>query len=191
MPIYIIEHLEKSIHSWCLIEYENISKIVGKSDLWFTNIKRSSKNAEELKKFGRVMKESAAELNLNNLCILDPEAEKLLVPKEAKSFDYFVFGGILGDYPPRKRTFPELTGKIKNAEARNIGKKQFSTDNAVLVVKQIAKGKKLSDMQFQDKLTIKINEIESIDLPYCYPLIKGKPQISDELVNYLKRKRGF
>jgi len=188
MVIYIIEHLEPKVFKWCLLEYKNISKIVGKENLWFTNIKRKNKNLEKL---GKVIKESVTKLNLKNACVLDPETNKTLEPNEANKFDYFVFGGILGDYPPRKRTTPELTAKIKNAEVRNIGKEQFSTDNAVLVTKEITKGTPLNKMKFQDKLSIKINDIESIELPYSYPIINGKPQISDELVSYLKKKKGF
>lgn len=188
MPIYIIEHLESKVWPWCLIEYENISRIVGKNNLWFTNIKRKNR---ALEKIGSVFKESIAKMNPKNACILDPEASRLLEPKEAKQFDYFIFGGILGDYPPRKRTTPELTSKIKNTASRNIGKNQFSTDNAVFVTKEIVSGVPLSKMKFIDTLAIKINDIESIDLPYCYPLIKGKPQISQKLVKFLKRKRGF
>jgi len=191
MPIYIIEHLEPEIYPWCLIEYKNISKIVGKDNLWFTNIKTKSKNSEELKKYGKVIKESVANLNLKNACVLDPEAPKLLEPKEAKSFDYFIFGGILGDYPPRKRTTPELTSKMKGTEARNIGKSQFSTDNAVLVVRNILSGTPLDKMEFINNLVIPVNKIESIELPYCYPIIKGKPQISKELVAFLKKKKTF
>jgi ribosome biogenesis SPOUT family RNA methylase Rps3 len=191
MTTYIIEHLEPEIYPWCLTEYKNISKITGKDNLWFTNVKGKSKNSEELKNYGKVIKESVANLNLKNACVLDPEASKLLEPKEAKSFDYFIFGGILGDYPPRKRTTPELTSKIKNAEARNIGKKQFSTDNAVLVVKNILSGTPLDKMEFINNLVIHINKIESIELPYCYPIINGKPQISKELVAFLKKKKTF
>lgn len=188
MAVYIIEHLEPRVYKWCLIEYKNISKIVGKSNLWFTNIKRKNKALEQL---GKVIKDSASQLNLKNACVLDPQAPSTLEPKEAKTFDYFVFGGILGDYPPKKRTTPELTNKIKNAEARNIGKKQFSTDNAVFVTKKIAEGTPLNKIRCINTLTIKINEIESIELPYCYPIIGDKPQISEELVRFLKRKRGF
>lgn len=188
MPVYIIEHLEPKVFKWCLIEYKNISKIVRKENLWFTNVKRKNKNLEKL---GKVFKESVSKLNLKNACILDPETNKTLSPNEAKKFDYFIFGGILGDYPPRKRTTPELTSKIKNAEVRNIGKKQFSTDNAVLVTKEIVKGTSIEKMKFVDKLTIDINDIESIELPYSYPIIKGKPQISQELVSYLKKKKSF
>ena len=191
MPTYIIEHLEPRVFKWCLIEYKNISKIVGKDNLWFTNIKQKGKEAKELTKLGKVFKESVVNLKLNNSCFLDKEASKLLTPSEAKHFDYFIFGGILGDYPPRKRTTPELTSKLSDAEVRNIGKNQFSTDNAVLVTKEIVNGKNLGDIKFQDKLIIQINDIESIELPYSYPIIKGKPQISKELVKYLKNKKSF
>ncbi|MEM4271807.1 MAG: SAM-dependent methyltransferase [Candidatus Pacearchaeota archaeon] len=190
MPIYIIEHLEPKLWPWCMIEYKSISKIVGKNNLWFTNIKQSGKQAKELSKYGRVVKKSVSDLDLKNSCVFDPEAKKILTPKEAKSFNYFIFGGILGDYPPRKRTFFELTKKLKSKNnkiaTRNIGKKQFSTDNAVYVVKQIINGKNLKDLKFKEKITIKLNKIESVDLPYLYPLIKGKPRVSKELIYYLK-----
>jgi len=188
MAIYIIEHLEPRAYKWCLMEYGNISRIVGKENLWFTNIKRKNKNLE---KIGRVFRDSVEKMNLKNACVLDPEAEQILNPKEAKQFDYFIFGGILGDNPPRKRTTPELTSKIKDAEVRNIGKEQFSTDNAVFVTSEIAKGISFDKMKFIDTLTIKINDIESVDLPYRYPLINGKPQISEALISFLKRKKGF
>jgi ribosome biogenesis SPOUT family RNA methylase Rps3 len=188
MPIYIIEHLEPKVYPWCLIEYKNISRIVGKNNLWFTNIRKKN---PDLEKIGRVFKNSVSAFDLKKACVLDPEVNKTLSPGEAKSFDYFIFGGILGDYPPRKRTTPELTSKIKNAQVRNIGKKQFSTDNAVLVTKKIAEGFPLSKMRFMNKLIIRINDIESIELPYNYPIINGKPQISSELVNFLKNKKGF
>lgn len=191
MPIYIIEHLEPEIWPWCLIEYKSISKIVGREFLWFTNIKQKGKKAKKLSKYGKIIEKSSSELDLKNSCVLDPESSLVLEPKEAKSFDYFIFGGILGDYPPRKRTTPELTNRIKNAQARNIGRNQFSTDNAVFVVNEIVSGKNLKDMKFADNLSIKINDVESIELPYHYPLVRGKPRISNELISYLKKKKTF
>ena len=62
-----------------------------------------------------------------------------------------MFGGILGDYPPRKRTKEEL--KLK-CERRNLGKEQMATDNAVFVVKEILNGRKISDLKFQDGVEI-------------------------------------
>jgi len=193
--VYIIEHLEPKLFDWCIFEYENISKIVGKENLWFTNLK-SKNEAKKLEKFGRVFSESVRDLkllkdNLKQACVLDPEAKKLLNTKDAKRFKYFIFGGILGDYPPRKRTKEELTKFLKNAIARNIGKEQMSTDNAVFTVARILGGKKFKEMKFKDGASIKINEFESIDLPYRYNLVRGKPFISKKVVNYLKKKKGF
>ncbi|MDP1696145.1 MAG: hypothetical protein Q8L29_04495, partial [archaeon] len=102
-------------------------------------------------------------------------------------FDYFIFGGILGDNPPKKRTNPELTSKIQNVESRNIGDKQMSTDNAVYVVKKILEGSQLSKIPFQDEIEIEINDIESTIFPYRYALVNGKPLISPELIEYLKK----
>jgi len=186
--IFIIEHLEPRVWKWCIREYKSISDIVGKKNLWFTNIKRGSKILE---KYGKVFKKSVKEMNLKNMCVLDPAAKKTLSPKNSKEFEYFIFGGILGDYPPKKRTKKELTKFLPNAKEMNIGKKQFPTDNAVYVVKEISNGKNLSDLKFKNKIEIRKNNIESVILPFNYVLIDGKPLIRKEIVNYLKRKRGF
>src|SRR3989344_1101563 len=129
-------------------------------------------------------------MKLDSPCILNPEASQLLIPKDSDKFKYFIFGGILGDYPPRKRTTEELTKFVKGKQ-RHIGKQQFSTDNAVYVVHEIAKGKKMNWIKFKNKIKIRINDIESIILPYYYPLIKGNPRISTELIKLLKNKKEF
>lgn len=185
-PIYIIEHLEPKLWEWCLIEYESISKIVGPSNLWFTNI-QNPRDIKKLEKFGKVFKKSVKELDLNNTCVLDPEANKILESFEARDFDYFIFGGILGDYPPRKRTTPELTRFIKNPNTRNIGKEQMSTDNAVFTVKQIELGKNFEELKFIDGVSIKLGEFESVDLPYRYNLVNKKPFMSSKILDYLKK----
>lgn len=188
-PIFIIEHLEPKLYEWCIIEYGSISEITGKNQLWFTNIKE--KNAGKLRKYGKVITKSVKTLNLKNSCILDPDARKTLTQKIAKKFNYFILGGILGDHPPQKRTKKELTRFIKNAKSYNIGKSQFSTDNAVFVVNEILKGKFLSRMKFKNDIEIKINDIESVILPYSYPVIDGKPLISERLIRYIKNKKSF
>lgn len=185
-PIYIIEHLEPTIGKWCLIEYENISNIVGKNNLWFTNIKRKNKKLEQ---FGRVFNQSVSELKLENACVLDPDSQKILKPVE--NFDYYIFGGILGDYPPKKRTKKELTKFLPGLEKRNIGKKQFPTDNAVKVTKLIADGKRFEDLNFKYKLTIPISKYSQVTLPFLYIIENSEPFINPRIVSYLKHKRGF
>src|SRR3989344_8685912 len=96
---FIIEHIEPKLWLWCIIEYKHISRIVGKGNLWFTNIRK--KDTKKLRRYGVVFQESVRKFNLNNACVLDPEAKRGLTPEETKKFSYFIFGGILGDYPAR------------------------------------------------------------------------------------------
>ena len=188
--IFIIEHLEPEIFEWCLIEYKNISLTVGKNNLWFTNIK-TDKNKDILEPYGQVFLQSVKDLKLDNVCVLDPTVQRTLDISEARLFNYFIFGGILGDYPPKQRTRAELTSIIPDAQVRNIGTEQMSTDNAVLVVSEIVKGRKFEELQFQDTIEIEINEVESVQLPYRYRVIDMKPFVSAELVDYLKKKKSF
>ncbi|MCX6748963.1 MAG: SAM-dependent methyltransferase [Candidatus Pacearchaeota archaeon] len=191
MPIFIIEHLEPKLWEWCFLEYKSISRIVGKKNLWFTNIK-DRVEVRKLEKYGKVFSESVADLNLKKACLLDIDAKQQLKTEDNKKFKFFILGGILGDFPRKKRTKKELINKIKfNIEKRNLGKRQFSTDNAVYVTKQILDGKKLKKLKFKNKIEIRINDIESIILPFSYPLVNNKPRISEELVSYLKKKKDF
>ena len=192
MPTYIIEHLEPKLWKWCVIEYKHISQMVGKQNLWFTNVNHLKSGGTKLQKYGKVIKNSIVQVPLSNVCVLDPDAEKILTPADAKRFDYFIFGGILGNEPPQKRTAPELTFRFKYPiETRNIGTKQMSTDNAVAVVQQIVQGKKFDQLPFQDGIEIDLKDGESIMFPYRYLLKDGKPLVSEELMEYLKKKKGI
>ena len=184
---YIIEHLEKRLYKWCFLEYKHISSLVGKGSLIFTNLNKSQ--AEKLKGFGACYTKNVAELKFEKMCVLDPEAEKTLTHGDAKNFEHLVFGGILGDNPPRKRTKEELV--LKGAERRNIGKEQLPTDNAVFVCKQIVQGKKFEEIELRDEVEIKIKEGESIILPFRYVLVNSKPLISGELLKFVKARKGF
>jgi ribosome biogenesis SPOUT family RNA methylase Rps3 len=190
-PIYIIEHLEPELFEWCLIEYEHISETVGKDNLWFCNIKNLD-DRKKLERFGKVFSESIRELKIDFLraCVLDPESNVLLSSEDRNLFDYYIFGGILGDYPPKKRTSVELTKFIRSS-TRNIGKEQMSTDNAVFTTKEIINGKKFNDLKFVDKVSVEINEFESVDLPYRYNVVDGKPFMSKKIKDYLIKKKGF
>jgi ribosome biogenesis SPOUT family RNA methylase Rps3 len=184
---YIIEHMEKRLYKWCFLEYEHISRIVGKENLVFTNLNKNQ--AEKLSLFGERHTKSISRLRFEKMCVLDPEAGKTLTSKDTKSFDCLVFGGILGDNPPRKRTGEELV--LEGVERRNIGKEQFPTDNAVYVCKEIIGGKKMQELKFRDEVEIDIAPGESVILPFRYVLVGGKPLISEELLKYIKTHKGF
>lgn len=190
---FIIEHLEPSISKWCLIEYENISKIVGKENLIITNLPK--KDFKKLKQLAELHEQPILTMPLKNTCLLDQKAKRLLAPKD--NFNYYIFGGILGDYPEQGRTEKCLTSKLPKSklikpETRNLGNMQMSTDTAVLVTKLIAKDKTpFQKIKFTDKpeITLKEGKIsESILLPYRYVNEKNRPRISKKLLEYLKNK---
>jgi len=183
---YVIEHLEPRLYKWCILEYKHISEIVGKQNLLFTNVKPD--DIEKLKEFGEVHTKSVKDMALKNSCVLDPFAEKEL--SSSDDFDYLILGGILGDEPMQKRTEKELT-TFMDSEKRHMGKEQMSTDTAVYVAKKIMDGSKLSDIDFQDEIEIDIREGESIQLPFRYVLIDGKPMLPEGLVDFLKKRKGF
>jgi ribosome biogenesis SPOUT family RNA methylase Rps3 len=184
--IMVIEHLDSELYDWSLIEYKNISSFIGKDNVWFTNIK-SEKDKEKLEKLGKVFDKSIIDINPKNACILDAESEVELNPENQKEFECFIFGGILGDYPPRKRTQEALTNNM-NVKSFNIGKIQMSTDNAIYTVKQIISGKKMSELKFQDNVEIKINDILTTQLPYRYNIVENKPFISSELIDLIIKR---
>ncbi|MDD5417796.1 MAG: SAM-dependent methyltransferase [Candidatus Nanoarchaeia archaeon] len=188
---FIIEHCDEKVWEWAYIEYKMCSEHIGKENIIFSNIKRKS-DREKLSKLGEVHKESLADVNLpkQKTIILDPEAKKELTPSDIK-YEYFVFGGILGDYPMRKRTKKMITSKMKGCKIRNLGKEQFSTDNAVFVAKEILNGNKLKNMKFIKPLIIKTGKNEELILNFSYPVVNGKVLVSKELIKYIKEDKGF
>lgn len=185
MTIFIIEHLEPKVYQWCVLEYRHISQIVGKENLWFTNT-----NSSRLAKFGKIVPESVTTMHLKNACLLDLAASVLLEPKEAKTFDYYIFGGILGDHPAAGRT-KLLAEKINWAQSRNLGPDQFSTDTAVLVTKKIIKGTPLQKIKFINQIEVDTKFGESVILPYKYVVEDEKPVVAPGLIEMLTTQKGF
>jgi ribosome biogenesis SPOUT family RNA methylase Rps3 len=182
---FIIEVCEPFISNWLLLEIKHSSNIVGKDKLLITNIKENY--VQYLSKYGKVSSSSIINLKHfhDKIIILDPLADLTLTPEEASNH-ILVIGGILGDDPPRGRTFKYITSKLPNCKARNLGKKQFSIDGAIYVAKLINGGKKLEEIPTMENLVINVDEFHEIILPYVYPLVNNKPLISDELIEYLK-----
>ena len=189
---FIIEHLEPELFDWCLIEYEHISKIVGKKNLIFTNIDK--KGLIKLKKYGKAYEKSISELNLKNICVLSQYAKRTLTTSDRNKFKYFVFGGILGDNPAKKRT-NELINSLKKRkikfETRNLGDKQMPTDVAVFVTKKILDGNQLKQLKIIDEVEVEINENESVMLPFRYVVDNNKLIINERLVEYLRKRKEF
>lgn len=178
---YIIEHLEPKLYKWCLIEYKHIARIVGRENLIITN----AKNRNIIRGIAKKSHcKSFRNLGLKRICILSPYAKKTLTMQDAKKFDYLVFGGILGDNPPKKRTI-KYFNDVK-CEKRNLGIKQMSTDTAVYVAKNIIEGKSIKDFDFIDTIDVKLDKYLSVVLPFRYARANGKILLPNGLINLLK-----
>ncbi|WVR04296.1 hypothetical protein IAU60_001296 [Kwoniella sp. DSM 27419] len=121
----------------------------------------------------------------SRVCLLDPRAEKVLAPEDADHFDVFLYGGILGDDPPRDRT-----GELRKLgfEGRHLGEKQMTTDTAVGVSKIIVEdGVPLNEIPFTDFPTITFNKYESIEMPFRYVKdAQGQPILPPGMKDHLK-----
>ncbi|MDO8661299.1 MAG: SAM-dependent methyltransferase [Candidatus Woesearchaeota archaeon] len=179
--LYLIEHLEPKLWPWCKIEYAQMARDVGIKNLLISNCASKMRGI-------KTTKDSVRAMNFSKPCILDPVAVKMLTPEEARLFETFIFGGILGDDPPRERTAIELDIP---GERRNLGKLQMSTDTAVRVVWEIANGKRLKELDFVDGVIIPIQKGEEILLPYRYLVRNGKPVLARGLKTFLKKNKGF
>ncbi len=188
----IIEHCESYLSKWLWLEYENTSKIIGRSNLIFTNIKSNSIYGK-LKEIGNVKRESIIDLissgriSSNKVIILDPNSNKQLSPNDFQNnTNFIVIGGILGDYPPKKRTTKLISSNLPQCRKRSLGPYQFSIDGAAYMALQVFNGKSLNEIPIQIGLKINVNIYHEIYLPYAYPIANEMPLISEKLVKYLK-----
>ncbi|KNC87180.1 hypothetical protein SARC_00708 [Sphaeroforma arctica JP610] len=182
---YIIEHLEQEVGKWCVCEYTHMAKCVGKDNLIISNVNKE--DAAILPEGVKKVSERCNELGFDpsRVCLLDLRADKELSPEDLTEFDAVVFGGILGDHPPRDRTGCLRTHGFTT---RVLGNRQMSTDTAVLVCKTILEdGKKLSEIEFIDDIELKTGEKDSTLLPYRYVATsEHKPLLADGLIEILR-----
>ncbi|ELR06610.1 hypothetical protein VC83_04032 [Pseudogymnoascus destructans] len=173
---YVVEHLDDELGAWSELEYMTIAKESHENGASFllTSVPASLELPERLKTLpGVVAKpQSVEELypEKSRVCLLDPSATKELSPEDGDIFDVFLFGGILGDDPPRDRT-SEL--RKKGFEGRRLGAMQMTTDTAVRVTRIVTQDRTpLEDIPWIDNPEIKVSRVESVEMPFRY--VKGK-----------------
>jgi ribosome biogenesis SPOUT family RNA methylase Rps3 len=178
---FIVEHLDDELGPWSELEYLAIAKETHASNGTFilSSLPPAFKTPEALLKVPAFKAEhrGVEELyaaNKSRVCLLDPAASKDLSPSDGEVFDAFLFGGILGDDPPRDRT-SEL--RKKGFEGRRLGPVQMTTDTAVRVTRMVVEEKfTLDDIPRIDHPEIQFNEHESTQMPFRYVTDKaGKP----------------
>jgi ribosome biogenesis SPOUT family RNA methylase Rps3 len=156
---YIIEHMEDAMHEWCALEYKHMLHNIGPDHLYFTSLSDKCMNEgmpEELKsaKCYQLDVLNLPDVEPEEICLLDPAGTSELAPEDGDKFKYFLFGGILGDHPPRGKKTDEFiyfrrectyiynidrTGELRKLgfAGRRLGPLQMTTDTAVNVTKRI------------------------------------------------------
>lgn len=191
-PVIVIEHLEEGLSPWLILEYRHVGMLAGRDNLVFTNVPVKYNNI--LARYGRVVNESIVDLVKKRsvppreVIILDPKASRRLEYSDFGKARYFVIGGILGDHPPRGRTYEYLTSRLPECESRNIGDRQFSIDGSAYYVLYLYNNRDDKGLNFIDGVDIEI-EMGSVHLPYRYPIVGGKPLLAPGLEYYIKYRR--
>lgn len=194
---YVIEHMEeddessKTIPPWVHLEYSHMLKLAGESSkVFFSHLSSSScdyltktftsHSGPQARSDFECSTQSVMDLMkshaipLDKVCLLDPKAPKELSPEDGDGrFSWFLFGGILGDDPPRDRT-GEL--RVLGFPTRHLGPIQMTTDTALGVTKLVVHDKTpLNQIPFVDHPTIRFNAKESVEMPFRYIADKSEP----------------
>ncbi|KAL9018444.1 MAG: hypothetical protein Q9180_008725, partial [Flavoplaca navasiana] len=184
MKTYVVEHLDPECGPWSILEYITIAKESADAGAKFClssapidlNIPDSVKAVRGFNIEHRSVEDVYHDCK-NRVCLLDPAAKEELKPADAHDFDVFVFGGILGDDPPRDRT-SEL--RKKGFTGRRLGPIQMTTDTAVRVARMVIQGKALNAIPYIDYPEIRIDEHESTEMPFRYvKATDGKPAMPE------------
>lgn len=196
---YIVEHLDDELGPWSELEYFTIAKESHEAGARFclSSVPSSLVLPATLQDVpGFTADGNSVEViyaqDKSRVCLLDPSAIKELAPEDGDKFDVFLFGGILGDDPPRDRT-SEL--RKKGFEGRRLGPKQMTTDTAVRVTRIVAQEKTpLDKIAYVDYPELRINKNESTEMPFRYVADdKGNPIMPEGMIELIKKdsEKGF
>ncbi|OTB09187.1 hypothetical protein M426DRAFT_134115 [Hypoxylon sp. CI-4A] len=195
---YIVEHLDPELGPWSELEYIAIAKETqrsgaGNSTFMLSSLPDGFQVPDKLAAVPAFRAENRGVEDIypegagkDRVCLLDPQAEKDLNPDDKGVFDVFLFGGILGDDPPRDRT-SEL--RKKGFQGRRLGPVQMTTDTAVRVTRMVIEEQfTLSKVPYVDFPDLKFNEHESTQMPFRYVTDKeGKPIMPEGMVDLIKK----
>ncbi|KAL2758116.1 hypothetical protein ACRALDRAFT_1047967 [Sodiomyces alcalophilus JCM 7366] len=190
---YIVEHLDPDLGQWSELEYLAIAKETHAAQGTFLlsslptafQVPPALSQVPAFKPERRGVEELYA-ADKSRVCLLDPAASRDLSPDDGDKFDVFLFGGILGDEPPRDRT-SEL--RKKGFEGRRLGQTQMTTDTAVRVTRMVVEDKiPLEKISYLDFPELKFNDHESTEMPFRY--VKGqdgKPVMPEGMIELIQK----
>ncbi|KAL2837420.1 SAM-dependent RNA methyltransferase [Aspergillus pseudoustus] len=189
----VVEHLDPELGAWSALEYGCIAREshAAGSKFLLSSVPTSLQMPDELAatKGLEVEHRSIEEVfadRKSKVCLLDPSAKDELSPADGDNFEVFLFGGILGDDPPRDRT-SEL--RKKGYAGRRLGPVQMTTDTAVRVTRMVVHDRvPLEDIQYVDHPEIVVNEHERTEMPFRYVKDSaGKPIMPKGMVDLIKK----
>lgn len=197
--MYIVEHLDPELGPWSALEYQSIAEESDKAGASFclTSVSPMLDLPKELVIAPNLVVERRSVEDLyadskNRVCLLDPSAATELSPEDGNKFDVFLFGGILGDDPPRDRT-SEL--REKGFQGRRLGPVQMTTDTAVRVTRMVIHQKlTLDQIPYIDNPELKVDEHESTEMPFRYvKRADGSPYMPRGMEDLIKKdsEKGF
>lgn len=200
---YIIEHMEPEFSEWVTLEYAQIIRDIGADNLILSSLPEgTTDNDIPDKLIDMGLRWTTKDLNHlteaftdleplqdQRVCLLDPRADQDLQPQESATFDYFVFGGILGDHPPRDRTTEIKVAYPNLVVGRRLGDKQMTTDTAIRTTQLIIeKQQNFQDIKFIDYPEFRFNKNEATEMPFRYVLnAKGDPILPEGMLALIKR----
>ena len=110
---FIVEHLDPELEEWQSLEYRSIHQECHSTGAQFilSGLSDVSAVQKQLNLPSSSLQQKSVETMYATpearakVCLLDPKAEKDISPEDADVFEAFLFGGILGDEPPRGNFF--------------------------------------------------------------------------------------
>lgn len=189
--IFVVEHLDPELGPWSALEYKAIAEECREAGCNFilSSVPTSLLESDALQAIGANARNDRVETYFSDkkdrVCLLDPQARQELAPSDSSMFDAFLFGGILGDDPPRDRT-SEL--RKKGFASRRLGPKQMTTDTAVRVTRTvILQGIELDKIPYVDFPELQLDEHESTEMPFRYMVDKkGKPVMPEGMIDLIR-----
>ncbi|RMJ28200.1 DUF431 domain-containing protein [Aspergillus sp. HF37] len=186
---FVVEHLDPELGRWSSLEYACIARESQARGARFLlssvspslQMPRDLADAPGLEVERRGVEEI---FEKPQVCLLDPGAQAELSPADGDQFKVFLFGGILGDDPPRDRT-SEL--RKKGYAGRRLGPKQMTTDTAVRVTRMVVQEKvPLEQIPYVDYPEVRVSEHERTEMPFRY--VKGEegPVMPSGMVDLIK-----
>ncbi len=198
--IVIIENLEPCPSPWLLKEYEYVASLF-RDKLLITNTNAGMRSALEglsrgygFRLYEEPLQTVLSRLGIDDVVVLDPRAKEELKPEDLRGNRAVVIGGIMGDHPPRGRTWELITSRLKKPIPRSLGEGQLTIAGTAYVLKELISGRRLEELEFIDGLELRLSMLGAevvIELPYRFPAANGKPVLPEGYAEVVARRSIF